>query len=58
MPKTANINLSDEKLSFNYLVLNLPRFRGRMLEVAEIFHKYGFNSRTYNANTKKYSTIL
>jgi hypothetical protein len=29
-----------------------------MLEVAEIFHKYGFNSRTYNADTKKYSTIL
>ena len=29
-----------------------------MLEVAEIFHKYGFNSRTYNADTEKYSTIL
>lgn len=29
-----------------------------MLQVAEIFYKYGFNSRTYNVNTKNYSTIL
>jgi len=58
MPKTLNINFSDEKLSLDYLVFNLPRFRTRMLEVAEIFHKYGFNSRTFNADTGKYSTIL
>lgn len=58
MPKTLNINFSDEKLGLDYLVFNLPRFRTRMLEVAEIFHKYGFNSRTYNAETEKYSTIL
>ena len=29
-----------------------------MLEVVEIFYKYGFNSRTYYADTEKYSTIL
>lgn len=29
-----------------------------MLEVAEIFHKYGFNSRIFNDDTEKYSTIL
>ena len=58
MPKTQNINFSDEKLGLDYLVFNLPRFRTRMLEVAEIFHKYRFNSRTYNVDTEKYSTIL
>jgi hypothetical protein len=25
---------------------------------SEIFHKYGFNSRTFNDDTEKYSTIL
>lgn len=58
MSKTLNINFSDEKLGLDYLVFNLPRFRTRMLEVAEIFHKYGFNSRTFNDDTEKYSTIL
>ena len=58
MSKTLNINFSDEKLGLDYLVFNLPRFRPRMLEVAEIFYKYGFNSRTYNADAEKYSTIL
>nr|YP_010283285.1 hypothetical protein MKU01_pgp089 [Psammodictyon constrictum]ULD16404.1 hypothetical protein [Psammodictyon constrictum] len=58
MSKALNINFSDEKLGLDYLVFNLPRFRTRMLEVAEILHKYGFNSRTYNADTEKYSTIL
>ena len=58
MTETLNINFRDEKIGLDYLVFNLPRFRTRMLEVAEIFHKYGFNSRTYNADTEKYSTIL
>ena len=58
MPKTRNINFSDEKLSLDYLVFKLPSFRTRMQEVAERFHKYGFNSRTFNHHTKKYSTIL
>lgn len=58
MPKTLNINFSDEKLGLDYLVFNLPRFRTRMLEVVEIFHKYGFNSRTFNDDTEKYLTIL
>ena len=58
MPKTLNINFSDEKLGLDYLVFNLPRFRTRMLEVAEIFHKYGFNSRTYTTDTEEYLTIL
>lgn len=42
----------------DYLVFNLPRFRTRMLKIAIIFHKYGFNSKTYNTDTEKYSTIL
>lgn len=58
MPKTLNINFSDEKLDLDYLVFNLPSFRPLMLKVAEIFHKYGFNSRTDNADTEKYSMIL
>ena len=40
------------------MVFNLPKFRTQMLKVVEIFHKYGFNSRTYNADTEKYSRIL
>jgi len=58
MSKALNINFSDEKLGLDYLVFNLPKFRIRMLEVAEIFHKYEFNSRTFNADTEKYSTIF
>ena len=58
MSKTLNINFSDEKLGLDYLVFNLPRFRTRMLEVAELFHKYGFNSKTYNLDTEQYSEIL
>lgn len=56
--KGRNINFSDKKLSLDYLVFNLPRFRTQILEVAEIFHKYGFNSRIFNDDTQKYSTIL
>ena len=58
MSKTQNIHFTDEKLTLDYLVFKLPRFRSRMWDVAEIFHKYGFNSRTYNTDTEKYSTIL
>ena len=58
MSKALNINFSDERLDLDYLVFNLPSFRTRMLKVAKIFHKYGFNSRTYNTDTEKYSTIL
>lgn len=58
MPKQLNINFSDEKLNLDYLVFNLPSFRPHMLEVAEIFYKYGFNSLTFNLDTKKYSTIF
>ena len=58
MSKALSINFSNEKLDLDYLVFNLPRFRTRMLKVAKIFHKYGFNSRTFNHDTEKYSTIL
>lgn len=58
MSKAQNINFSNEKLNLNYLIFNLPKFRARMLKVAKIFHKQGFNSRTYNADTEKYSMIL
>ena len=58
MSKTLNTNFSNEKLDLDYLVFNLPRFRTQRLKVAKIFHKYGFNSRTYNIDTGKHSTIL
>ena len=58
MSKALNSTFSNEKLDLDYLVFNLPRFRTQMLKIAKIFHKYGFNSRTYNVDTKKYSTIL
>ena len=58
MSKIQNINFNDEKLAFDYLVFNLLRFRPQMVKVTERFHKYGFNSRTFNADTEKYSTIL
>jgi hypothetical protein len=58
MPKQLNINFSDEKLNLDYLGFNLPSFRPHMLEVAEIFYKYGFNSLTFNLDTEKYSTIF
>ena len=58
MPKQLSINFSDEKLNLDYLGFNLPSFRPHMLEVAEIFYKYGFNSLTFNLDTKKYLTIF
>lgn len=58
MTNTLTIHFSDEKLSLDYLVLNLPKFRTRMPEVAALFYNYGFNSRIYDIETKKYSTIL
>jgi len=58
MLETLHINYSDQKLDLDYLVFNLPRFRTQIREVAEIFHKYGFNSRTFNYDTEKYSTTV
>jgi len=52
MPKQLSINFSDEKLNLDYLSFNLPSFRPHMLEVAEIFYKYGFNSLTFNLDTE------
>ena len=58
MPKQLSINFSDKKLNLDYLGFNLPSFRPQILEVAERFYKYGFNSLTFNLDTKKYSTIF
>lgn len=58
MSKALNTSFSNEKLDLDYLVFHLPRFRTQMLRVAKIFHKYRFNSRSYNLDTEKYSTIL
>ena len=58
MAKKLNIHFSDEKLSLDYLILNLPNFRTKMREIAKIFHKYRFDSRAYNVETEKYSTIF
>ena len=61
MPQTKkikNITFSDEKFFLDYLVFNLPRFRTRMNEIAEIFYKYRFNSKILNTNTGKFQTIF
>ena len=58
MTETRTINFSDENLSLDYLVFNLPRFRTRLIKVAELFCKYGFNSKIYKTETGKYSEIF
>ena len=50
--------LNTNEIGLDYLVFNLPRFRQRIQEVTEIFHKYGFNSKTYDVDKERYSTIL
>ena len=41
-----SINFKYQNLNLDYLTLNIPNSVGRISEFAEIFFRYGFNSRT------------
>ena len=66
MPKTFNINFSDEKLinfkdqnlNLDYLILTIPNSVRRISEFAEIFFRYGFNSKVFYVATNELQTIL
>ena len=42
------ISFSDEKFNLDYLTFNLPNSIERISEIAEIFYRYGFNSKIYD----------
>ena len=52
------ISFSDEKFNLDYLTFNLPNSIERILEIAEIFYRYGFNSKIYDVETEKTTIIL
>ena len=61
------INFKDQNLNIDYLTLNVPNSVGRILEFAEIFFKYGFNSKVFMLQQtnqksflkiKSYTTLL
>jgi hypothetical protein len=41
------INFKDQNLNLDYLTLNIPNSVGRILEFAEFFFRYGFNSKVF-----------
>jgi hypothetical protein len=49
------INFSDEKFNLDYLTFNLSNSIER---IAEIFYRYGFNSKIYDVETEKTTIIL
>lgn len=52
------INFKDQNLNLDYLTLNIPNSVGRILEFAEIFFRYGFNSKVFYVATNESQTIL
>ena len=52
------INLKDQNLNLDYLTLNIPNSVGWISEFAEIFFKYGFNSKVFYVSTNESQTIL
>lgn len=52
------ISFSDEKFNLDYLTFNLPNSIERISEIAQIFSRYKFNSKIYNVETEKTTTIL
>jgi len=52
------INFKDQNLNLDYLTLNIPNSVGRILEFAEIFSKYGFNSKIFYVATNESQIIL
>jgi len=56
--KQEFINFKDQNLSLDYLTLNIPNSVSRISEFAEIFFRYGFNSKVFYVATNEYQTIL
>ena len=52
------INFKDQNLSLDYLTLNIPNSVSRIPEFAEIFFRYGFNSKVFYVATNKSQTIF
>jgi len=52
------INFKDQNLNIDYLTLNVSNSVRRILEFAEIFFKYGFNSKVFYVATNESKTIL
>lgn len=52
------INFKDQNLNLDYLTLNIPNSVGRILEFADIFFRYGFNSKVFYVATNESETIL
>ena len=52
------INLKDQNFNLDYLTLNIPNSVGRISEFAEIFFRYGFNSKVFYVSTNESQTIL
>lgn len=52
------ITFRDEKLNIDYLTFNIPNSRERILEFATIFHRYGFNCKSFDVATNKSQSIL
>ena len=52
------INFKDQNLDLDYLTLNISNSVGRISEFAEIFFRYGFNSKVFYVATNESQTIL
>lgn len=52
------INFKDQNFSLDYLTLNIPNSVSRISEFAEIFFRYGFNSKVFYVEINEHQTIL
>lgn len=52
------INFRDQNLNIDYLTLNIFNSVGRILEFADIFFRYGFNSKVFYIATNESQIIL
>ena len=53
-----SINFKYQNLNLDYLTLNIPNSVGRISEFAEIFFRYGFNSKVFYVATNESQIIL
>lgn len=58
MPSFGTLFNQVQNLNIDYLTLNVPNSVGRILEFAEIFFKYGFNSKVFYVATNESKIIL
>ena len=52
------INFKDQNLNLDYLTLNISNSVRRISEFAEIFFRYGFNSKIFYVATNESQIIL